>query len=439
MSACLETQEPAVPADPSSEARAARLAKFKREQLIVDYLNRGVSVAEIAAHVGVGEKRMRAIVREILARRMPHPPEEFAAIQVSRLNEALLIAFSAMSGANLKAVDRVVKIVRELDRYHGFVATAQRRLAPDSLAAPGLDALPQGPEADVRALAFQMGLALHDGGPLTAALAGFSPDESRRSPAAAETLSREKARPNFYARFRRQDEAEFPATTERTGRPSDERPEIPLQPIEKVDSAPGKLANQEAQELAAPASPLAPLDPGADLLPANGLRHAHTPDAGQAPPSPANAGEKPAPGRRPGGVAEGDEWGVAGRFDANCVAPTAPQSGGGGDLLSPPHPSGAARHLPQQSWERGARPQIMCASGSANGEKGRSIASPDDAGPQNPPQPLEITDSRSGNGGLEPMAPPPPEYPVVGVRVPTPDGGFKIMKVRMTPNGAMAA
>ena len=49
------------------------------------------------------------------------------AIQVSRLNEALLVAFSAMGPTNLKAVDQVVKIVRELDRYHGFAA-AQRRL-----------------------------------------------------------------------------------------------------------------------------------------------------------------------------------------------------------------------------------------------------------------------------------------------------------------------
>ncbi len=238
MSACLETQEPAEPADPSSEARAARLATFKREQLVVDYLNCGVSVAEIAARVGVGEKRMRAIVREILARRMPHPPEEFVAIQVSRLNEALLIAFNAMSGANLKAVDRVVKIVRELDRYHGFFPAARRRLAPDSLAASGLDALPEGPEADVRALAWQMGLALHAERPLPAALAGLDPDESRPSLAAAETLSTERARPNFYARFRRHDEADVPAAPERTGRPSGERPEIPLQGLENVDSAP---------------------------------------------------------------------------------------------------------------------------------------------------------------------------------------------------------
>jgi hypothetical protein len=73
---------------------------------------------------------MRAIIREILARRMPAPPQEFVAIQVSRLNEALLVAYSAMGTMNLKAVDRVVRIVRELDRYHGFVAAEKRRPAP---------------------------------------------------------------------------------------------------------------------------------------------------------------------------------------------------------------------------------------------------------------------------------------------------------------------
>ena len=69
---------------------------------------------------------MRAIVKEALAARMPGPPQEFVALQISRLNEALLVAFSAMSGMNLKAVDRGVRIVRELDRYHGFSPTAAR-------------------------------------------------------------------------------------------------------------------------------------------------------------------------------------------------------------------------------------------------------------------------------------------------------------------------
>jgi hypothetical protein len=133
--------------------REARAAKAARERRIVNLLNAGVSVAEIAQSEGVTHRRMRGIVEEILARRAPQPPAEFLAVQVSRLSEALLVSYSAMGGGNLEAVDRVVKIVRELDRYHGFAGTGQpprteqRRLAasapiPLALAAP--DPSPEG-------------------------------------------------------------------------------------------------------------------------------------------------------------------------------------------------------------------------------------------------------------------------------------------------------
>jgi transposase-like protein len=115
--------------DRSIEAkRSARLKKFERESLVIDHLNRGVSVAEIAMRLDVTEKRTRAIIREALAAHLPGPPEEFVALQISRLNEALLVASSAMSGQNLKAVALVVKIVRELDRYHGFFSAQRRSL-----------------------------------------------------------------------------------------------------------------------------------------------------------------------------------------------------------------------------------------------------------------------------------------------------------------------
>jgi DNA-binding CsgD family transcriptional regulator len=105
--------------------RKARADKAAREKRIVNLLNAGVSVAEIAHSEGVTDRNMRATVREILARRAPQPPAEFLAVQVSRLSEALLVSYSAMGGGNLEAVDRVVKIVRELDRYHGFAAIGQ--------------------------------------------------------------------------------------------------------------------------------------------------------------------------------------------------------------------------------------------------------------------------------------------------------------------------
>ena len=123
MTASLALHPAEKPRNRSIEARrAARRAKFERERLIVDSLNRGVPVVEIAGRIGVTEKRMRALVKEILARRMPAAPEDYAALQASRLNEALLVAYGAMSPENLKAVALVVRIVRELDRYHGFAA-----------------------------------------------------------------------------------------------------------------------------------------------------------------------------------------------------------------------------------------------------------------------------------------------------------------------------
>ena len=64
MSEFPDTASPAATFAAPTDARAARLQNFQREQLIVDYLNRGVSVAEIAARVGIGEKRMRAVIKD---------------------------------------------------------------------------------------------------------------------------------------------------------------------------------------------------------------------------------------------------------------------------------------------------------------------------------------------------------------------------------------
>jgi hypothetical protein len=79
-----------------------------------------MSVTELAARQGVTLRRMQIFLREILARRAPSPPAEYLALQVNRLNEAMIVAYGSMAGGNLKAVDRVVRIVSEMDRYHGL-------------------------------------------------------------------------------------------------------------------------------------------------------------------------------------------------------------------------------------------------------------------------------------------------------------------------------
>ncbi len=87
---------------------------------MVEGLKGGVAMAEIARREGISVRGMRKYVRTLIARRAPEATGEFIATQLNRLNEALLVSFDAMSSANLPAVDRVVRIVRELDRYHGL-------------------------------------------------------------------------------------------------------------------------------------------------------------------------------------------------------------------------------------------------------------------------------------------------------------------------------
>jgi hypothetical protein len=120
--------------------RKTREGKADRERQIVNLLNRGVSVPEIAGRSGVSVQHMRKLVRKILAERAPQPPAEFLTLQVSRLSEALLLSYGAMhnsmTGTNFEAVDRVVRIVRELDRYHGFAAVPRPREEAQPLRLP---------------------------------------------------------------------------------------------------------------------------------------------------------------------------------------------------------------------------------------------------------------------------------------------------------------
>ncbi len=145
-----EVSGPAQAATPAALRRgapvarsAARATTDERDARIIKPFNDGISVAEIAVMESVSLKRMRNRLREILAKREPRPPAEFLARQAKRLNETLHVFFDAMSdpqtGANFEAIDRVVAIVRALDRVSGSSASivrsgAKPRRAPPSQA-----------------------------------------------------------------------------------------------------------------------------------------------------------------------------------------------------------------------------------------------------------------------------------------------------------------
>ena len=82
-----------------------------------------------------------------------------AHLQIARLSEALIVARTMMMEGDLQAMDRMIELTRELDRYHGFAGVErpsraeQGRLAgptppPLALAAPGLSPEGNGAASD---------------------------------------------------------------------------------------------------------------------------------------------------------------------------------------------------------------------------------------------------------------------------------------------------
>ena len=88
-----------------SPCDGARRAKAGRERRIVDCMNGGLSMAEIAAFEGVSDRGMCRSVRALIARRCPEAAGVFIAVQVNRLNEAQRTSYGAMSETYLASVD----------------------------------------------------------------------------------------------------------------------------------------------------------------------------------------------------------------------------------------------------------------------------------------------------------------------------------------------
>jgi hypothetical protein len=108
-------------------ARARKRAPVRRGPKILLALVAGESVDAIAEQEGLSRKRIERILRDELRRRWVAPAEDYARLQIVRL-EAMSARLAAKAEqGELPAIDRMLKILDRLDRYHGFT-----RLTPAS-------------------------------------------------------------------------------------------------------------------------------------------------------------------------------------------------------------------------------------------------------------------------------------------------------------------
>jgi len=80
----------------------------------------GAGLEVIAARERLPAKEVQAILREELDRRWVAPVADFAKIQIRRLENLCLQVMDRVESGELAAIDRALKIIDRLDRYHGF-------------------------------------------------------------------------------------------------------------------------------------------------------------------------------------------------------------------------------------------------------------------------------------------------------------------------------
>jgi hypothetical protein len=91
-----------------------------RAQRALASLIAGAGVDEISAAEQLTRKRTESLLRQELRNRWMAPAEEFARLQVARLEHMILRLLDRIQDGDLKAIDRALKIIDRLDRYHGF-------------------------------------------------------------------------------------------------------------------------------------------------------------------------------------------------------------------------------------------------------------------------------------------------------------------------------
>ena len=287
-------------------------------------------------------------------------------------NEALLVAYSAMSPLNLKAVDQVVKIVRELDRYSSaFAAEWDRPNAPE------LDAPDKADAAFARAWLCAAEPALEDVDPASpgraggghpaksgakplnhgiharnGSAAGAGADRGSRPrplrpadpppPTSARACRRRTQPPHRTAEWTPQTSSDAPSTASQAAAAREARTHNPLQSVEKVKSAPGNWAAGVDAQRAADDRP-APVAAPSGFIPVPGLEPIRTP--GHRGPTDAPAASATAAGRPQNPAQSLKTWNPRPETTGPTGWPSSPPSRppSPGRLWTPRPPGGARR------------------------------------------------------------------------------------------------
>jgi hypothetical protein len=103
---------------PSSPPRLTHRERAMRRNRVFALLLEGRSAVAVAAEEGVTPRRVRQMVREALDRWDANPAQDFADLQIARLEAALRPIEQKIAAGDVTVVDKFVKVLGVLEKYH---------------------------------------------------------------------------------------------------------------------------------------------------------------------------------------------------------------------------------------------------------------------------------------------------------------------------------
>lgn len=111
-----KTRMPAMPL----AAQPSRARKLARGPQILAALLAGKNLDEIAREQQLPRKRVEKALRDELQRRWAPAAEDYARLQIARLERMSARLAAKAEDGDPRAIDRLLRVADRLDRYHGF-------------------------------------------------------------------------------------------------------------------------------------------------------------------------------------------------------------------------------------------------------------------------------------------------------------------------------
>ena len=105
-------------------APARKPARVSPGPAVLAAMINGVSIEEIAKTHQLTPKRIEKLLRDELRKRWIAPAQDYARLQIARLETIAMSLKDKCKDGNLPAIDRLLKVLDRLDRYHGFTKLA---------------------------------------------------------------------------------------------------------------------------------------------------------------------------------------------------------------------------------------------------------------------------------------------------------------------------